>query len=193
MYVLGLLDARVRPFIFLIQRWVHEHSLSPLGKDKLSSTHVTYMALSFLQKLPEPVLPTVDEIYNQLNISNEDRLYQPINLAQIDFHSNNTSSLAELFQQFLVHYISYDLEKYMISLLTTDKIPRANAEDSTICLQNIFVPNDNLSENIDIDQLHTFLGAIQKALNELPYCKSKSSENHRNHPWGLLRLFKHLT
>lgn len=190
MYVLGLLDARVRPFIFLIQRWVHEHSLSPLGKDKLSTTHVTYMALSFLQQLPAPVLPTVDEIYNQLNINDADRLYKPIDLAQIKFHSNNTSSVIELFQAFLVHYLSYDMEKYMISLRTTEKIPRPDAVETTICLQNIFVPNDSLSENIDIDQLHTFLSAIQNTLNEFAFCKSKSVNDRR---WGLLKLFKHLT
>lgn len=189
MYVLGLLDPRIRPFIFLIQQWVFAHSLSPLGKDKLSTTHISYMALSFLQQLPDPVLPTVAEIYKQLKINDSNRLYQPIDLAQINFQSKNNSSVAELFDQFLLHYISFDLESNIISLRTTEKIPKASGEESTICLENVFRINENLSENIDVDQLHSLLSSIQNTLNDWPQCQEKSTDGK---PWGLLKLFSHL-
>lgn len=189
MYVLGLLDARIRPFIFLIQQWVFAHSLSPLGKDKLSTTHINYMALCFLQQLSDPVLPTVADIYEQLKISDSDRLYQPIDLTQLKFQSNNNSSVAELFNQFLLHYISFDLESNMISLRTTEKIPKASEESSTICLENIFAANENFSENIDVDQLHTLLSSIQNTLNDWPQCQEKRTDGK---PWGLLKLFSHL-
>lgn len=191
MYVLGVLDARIRPFIFLIQQWILAHSLAPLGKDKLSTTHISYMALCFLQQLSDPVLPTVAEIYQQLKFTESDRLNRPIDVTQIKFQSNNNSSVAELFNQFLLHYISFDLESNVISLRTTEKIPRAQkeGEDSTICLENIFAPNENFSEDIDADQLHSVLSAIQSTLNVWPECQEKSVDGK---PWGLLKLFSHL-
>lgn len=185
-----MLDARVRPFICLIQRWVHEHSLSPLGKDKLSTTHVIYMALAFLQQLPEPVLPTIDQIYGQLSADHTDRLSQPIDLAQLEFQSTNKSSVAELFKAFLIYYLNFSFDKKLITLRTTEQMPRIDAVDkSTICLQNLFATDDNLSENVDMDQLHAFLTAVQNALNAMPHWQVAFPDGDR---WGLLKLFKHL-
>lgn len=196
MYLMGLMDARIRPFVFLVRRWAHEFKITQSGaRDKFTNFQLTYMALSFLQHVKEPILPTATEIcqQHQIDSNNEaERYANPFlfDINQIKFKTNNTSSIYELFLQFLEFYQSYDLSRNMITVRTTEIMPKTDPEPTALYLENIFDPKASWGVNVTDAECNSFKTMAKETLVNL---KSKCFEKTtKNDKWGLLELCSHL-
>lgn len=193
MYLMGIMDTRIRPFVFLVRRWAYEFKITQYGsRDTFTNFQLSYMALSFLQNVREPVLPTATEICKQHKIDSNGAIARHGNsflfdINQITFKTKNTSTIFELFLQFLEFYDSYDLGGNMITLRTTEKIPKN--DPSPLYLENIFDPAFSWGGNVSEAEVNTFKIMTRETLQELTQCFEK---NKKNEKWGLLELFSHL-
>lgn len=195
MYALGVIDPRVRPFIFLVRRWAREFKITKHGpNDRFTNFQLSYVALSFLQNLKEPVLPTFSEIVQMMkNGHGNDESYDPmkqfyfIDLDHIPFQSKNTSSIFELFCQFMDYYRTFDFSKYMITLNTRGKIAKTHTE--SLHLQNIFNSEATLAGNISESELRTLQIMMEETLDELEHISQKPDGSDE---WGILGLILHL-
>lgn len=100
------MDKRVRPLVFTVRRWAKEIQLDKRAKTNcVTSFQLTCLVISFLQKLQNPILPTVKELTDKARDidarrTENDRSYsflQDLNILQ--FKTTNTSTLEELFMQ----------------------------------------------------------------------------------------------
>lgn len=196
MYVMGLMDARVRPFISLVRRWAYEFKVTQSGsRDKFTNFQLTYMALCFLQHVKDPVLPTAAEIFNQhqINSNNAVERYAStflFDINQIKFKTNNTSSIFELFIQFLEFYQAFDIGGNIITIGTTDIIQKTDPESSPLLLENIFDSASSWGGNVSEGECNTFKLLAKETLLELT--NKDFSKTRKNEKWGLLELCSHL-
>lgn len=171
----------MQPLTFLIRRWAREFEITKSKvTDTFSNFHLTYMALSFLQQLQEPILPAL----NQLPMENSSFIFDRDRIA---FTTSNTSSVQELFEQFLEYYIQFDVTKYMLSLLTRDLCPKT--EPSSINLQNVYAPSESWGGNVSTSEYETLRIMGRETLAEMRHYRMKKVSNER---WGLLELLTHL-
>lgn len=196
MYTLGVLDARVRPFVFLARRWAKEFKLTRHGPgESLTNFQISYMALSFLANLKEPVIPTFIDLIEMLNVrieteksidySNKAFLFD---LSQIRFQSKNTSTIFQLFYQFLEYYESYDFTKYMVTLETTELIQKPEARP--LHLENMFRKEGVWGDNVSQFEINTMKVMIREALDELNLIDLEPGGADGD--WGLLGILSHL-
>lgn len=187
MYTLGVLDPRVRPFIFLVRRWGREFKITRHGRgDRFTNFQLTYIALSFLQNLTEPVIPTYNEMLEMMKHKSKNPLFI-LDLNQIQFQSKNACSVFELFCQFLEYYRSFDFKNRAISLRKTGAIDKWIA--TPLILDNLFDNDLLIGDNISETELHTMKIMMDEALSEFDNINLEpdGSEN-----WGLLGLLMHL-
>lgn len=176
-----MLDARVQPLIFLIRRWANEFKVTKSrATDTFSNFHLTYMALSFLQKLQQPILPALDELpmENGSFVFDRDRM---------SFATTNTSSMQQLFEQFLEHYIQFDAAKYKVSLLTHELCPKV--EPGAMELQNVYAPAESWGGNISTAEYDTMKIMARETLSEMRQHRPTKVAAER---WGILELLTHL-
>lgn len=193
MYAMGSLDRRIRPFIFLVRNWAKEFDLtSHRRREAITNFQLTHMCLAFLQQLKEPLIPTFNEVMRQMEkkgstsvdiITKETFI---LNIEQIQFKTKNTSTVLELFKEFLEYYAAYDMSKYMITLRTAEKIPKP--DPSPLYLEHIFEPNKSCSENVTNAECSTMKIMIQETLDELDQCAMTKSDQN----WGLLEILSNL-
>lgn len=195
MYALGVIDPRVRPFIFLVRRWAREFKITKHGpNDRFTNFQLSYVALSFLQNLTEPVLPTFSEMLHMMKTARgDDKSFDPmkqfyfIDLDHIHFQSKNTSSLFELFCQFLDYYRTFDFSKYIITLNTRGKIGKKLTQP--LQLQNLFDSEATCAHNISEQELNTLKIMMEETLGELEHISLKPDGSDE---WGILGLLLHL-
>lgn len=194
MYVLGVLDARVRPFIFLVRRWAREFKITRHGPgDRFTNFQLSYISLSFLQNLQEPVIPTVDDMIKMMSaygtgeqIDLKDQLFI-FDLNRIQFESKNTSSIFELFYQFLEYYQSYDFQNRMVTLQKKGIIPKPRL--TPLYIENIFDTEATVGDNISESEITTLKIMMRETLDELD---NLELEPNGSDEWGLLGLLLHL-
>lgn len=190
MYTFGKLDPRVKPFTFLTRIWEKEFKERQFkSRENLTNFQLTYMALSFLQNLNEPVLPTYNEIVEQLTNNDAKQLRDLLNqdfmfdVSRIQFKSKNTSSVYELFKQFLEYYTNFDFTEHMITLKTTEKISKI--EPYPLYLENIFVENGVWGDSVSEFECNYFKLKTNEALKELQHSQKKAGNDEA---WGLLKV-----
>lgn len=188
MYTFGTLDPRVRPFVFLCRTWEKEFKERQFNsREFLTNFQLTYMALSFLQHLKDPVLPTYDQIMEQLTGNNPEQANALVNKDFmfdrncIQFKSNNVSTVHELFCQFLEYYSEFNFAENMISLRTTEKLSKV--EEWPLCLDNVFVKDAAWGDTVTEFECSYFKLKAKEALNEL----NQSQQRTNDEPWGLLK------
>lgn len=191
MYAMGLLDARVRPFVFMVRRWAKEFEVTRYtSRDNFTNFQLSYMCLSFLQQLKQPVIPTFEEVMRQIG-NNEAKSIDKgpfINFDHFQYKSKNTDTVLELFQQFLEHFESYDFSTHMVSVRTLEKLPKP--EPSPLYLENVFDMNNPWGGNVSDAETSTFKIMIRQTLQELEQCATKPSGD--NEDWGLLEIISKL-
>lgn len=194
MYTLGVIDARVRPFIFLVRRWAKEFKITRHGRgDCFTNFQLSFIALSFLQNLNEPVIPTFNDMIQMMNTcgtkTKEDFKNQffMFNLNQIQFQSKNSSTVFELFCQFLEYYGTFDFSSSAITLATAGKMEKPTS--TPLYLDNLFDSEKACGDNISRSELKTLQIMMQETLGELETINLKSDGTDE---WGLLWLLTHL-
>lgn len=181
LYEFSIIDPRIQPLVFLIRRWASEFDITKSRTtDTFTNFHLTFMALSFLQQLPQPVLPTLNELpfENGKYIFDRDR---------ISFTITNTSTILDLFKQFLEHYIEFDESKYTLSLISRDLCPKN--DPSALSLQNVYEPSESWGGNVSTGEYDTLRIMARETLAEMQNHRQSKVNDER---WGLLELLTHL-
>lgn len=191
-----MLDSRVRPFVFLVRRWAKEFKLTRHGPgDSMTNFQISYMALSFLQNVAEPVIPTFNDMIHILESYGTDKFDDFSNksfifdLNKIRYHSKNTSTIFELFRQFLEYYQDFDFDQYMITLREVGKFPK-NDIGKALYLENMFRPAAVWGDNVSRFEIDTFKIMVREAIDEVDHINLEPQEN--DDEWGILGLLTHL-
>lgn len=179
MYALGESDARVKPFVLLIHKWAAASGLAKVSKGKFHSIQLTYLAMSFLQQLSQPILPPLEKFYT---IHNAGESNVSINMHPIEFQTNNTNTIGELFREFLEYYVAFDVNANVVTMRTVEKLSKPPVKSAPVVvgkgakkkqhvipmyLEKIFFPDENFAENITDIDYEIFLMAIKKTLSAL--------------------------
>lgn len=195
MYAMGLLDPRIRPFIFMVRRWAKEFEITRYNaRENFTNFQLSYMCLSFLQQLKEPLVPTFDEVMRQIGNSESKNVGSIVkdsfifNFERFQFKTKNTSTVLELFAQFLEYYQSFNFEKYIITVRSTEKIPKP--EPSPLYLENVFDTTTFWGGNVSEAECATLKIMIRETLLELEQCSSKPTDKDKD--WGLLEIISKL-
>lgn len=195
MYAMGMLDARVRPFIFMVRRWAKEFDVTQYNaRENFTNFQLSYMCLSFLQQLKEPVIPTFEEIMRQIgnneskNVGNIVKEAFIFSFDRFQFKTKNQDTVLELFKQFLLYFESFDFAKYMVTVRSTEMRPKP--DPSPLHLENVFDSNNPWGGNVSDAETSTLKIMIRESLQELEQCSTKPSEKDQN--WGLLEIISKL-
>lgn len=195
MYAMGLLDPRIRPFIFMVRRWAKEFEITRYNaRDNFTNFQLTYMCLTFLQQLKEPLVPTFEDVMRQIGNSESKSIGNIVkdsfifNFDRFQFKTKNTNTVLELFVQFLEFYESFDFDTHIITVRSTDKIPKP--EPSPLYLENVFDANNFWGGNVSGAECSTLKIMIREALEELQQCASKPTDKDKD--WGLLEIISKL-
>lgn len=195
MYTMGMLDRRIRPFIFMVRRWAKEFEITRYNaRDNFTNFQLSYMCLSFLQQLKEPIIPTLDDVLRQMertkpkDSSKSDRDVFMFDCDRFQFETKNTDTVLELFKQFLDYYEVFDFSKYMISLRSIDK--RQKPDPSPLYLDNVFDSTHPWGGNVSDAETSTLKIMIRQTQEEMEQCSAKP--NDKNEDWGLLEIISKL-
>lgn len=151
------------------------------------------MVISFLQQLQKPILPTVHELQVKarkvdVRLSDENRRYTFLrDPNEIQFKTQNTSTLEELFLQFLEFYGTFDFSKQLISLLISNK---PKIEPSALQISNPFEMEQNWGRNVSSDECLAFKMSAQNTLADLIDIDDLRKPNKNR--WGLLSILPNL-
>lgn len=194
-HIYGELDDRVRPLVFVVRRWAQEIQLtSKTRTHSITNFQLTCLVLSFLQQLPNPILPTVPELVAKSRKSDnrqtdDNRNYTFLrDINAIEFQTQNNSSLEELFVQFLEFYGSFDYTKYLVSL--TSKKPIRKIEPTALQIANPFEMEQNWSRNVISEECTALKIHAQESFADL--MDIDTTKNRSKSRWGLLSIFPNL-
>lgn len=177
-----MIDPRVQPLVFLVRRWAREFEITnSKTHDTFTNFHLTFMTLSFLQQLKEPILPTLLD-----NVPFENSKFV-FDRERIAFATTNTSTLLELFEQFLEYFKAFDAVKYKISLLRRELSPKDGI--AAVVLENVFNPSEAWGGNIGSSEYASMQIMASETLSELGLYQKTRVDNER---WGILQLLTHL-
>ncbi|XP_031637341.1 poly(A) RNA polymerase, mitochondrial-like [Contarinia nasturtii] len=194
MYTMGLMDHRIRPFIFLVRQWAKEFGLTNKRRYSITNFQLSYMCLSFLQQLKEPLIPTFEDVKLQMNKNQSENFTINKNnefifdFDRFKFETKNKSTVLELFIQFLEYFGTFDFSKYMVTVKTIEKTPKPAADP--LYLENVFDSTNPWGLNVSQAEISTLQIMIQESLQELEQCSLTPSDNHHN--WGLLEILSKL-
>lgn len=190
--MLGEMDQRVRPLVFTVRRWTQDFPNKKQSKTlNLSSFIWTTLVLGFLQQLKKPILPPVNQLIEKtrpvdIRPSQDDRPYSFLrDLNELQFQTKNTSTLEELFMQFLEFYGTFDFSKHMISLKTGKS--NQKPEFSPLQIMNPFEVDQNWARNVPQEGCAIIKYQAQQALSDFIFLIDESKKNKEQ--WGLLELF----
>lgn len=193
----GEMDKRVRPLIFTVRRWTQEFPQQKQAKSmNLTNFIWTCLVLGFLQQLKQPILPSVHQLIEKarpedIRPSPEDKSYSFLrDLNQLQFNTTNTSTLEELFMQFLEFYGTFDFANQMISLKSA-KVGR-KIEYSPLQIMNPFEVDQNWARNVPQGGCSVIKFQAQQTLSDLVFLQENDLSRENGQRWGLLELFEPL-
>lgn len=104
-------DARIYVLATITKYWTKVHDCA--GKNRISNYAVVWMLLFYLQQLPEPIVPPINEfqkrihpyLVNGYNFAFDDRLLN---------QTKNQTRCSELLMGFFKFYATFDFESYVI-------------------------------------------------------------------------------
>ncbi|XP_071013444.1 poly(A) RNA polymerase GLD2 [Oncorhynchus clarkii lewisi] len=136
-------ERRVRPIILVVKRWARHHRINDASKGTLSSYTLVLMVLHYLQTLPEPVIPSLQNEYPECFSPSMDIHRVPEGPRDIPpYSSSNQASLGELLLGFLKYYTSvFRWDKQVISVREAKALPKSNSlewRDKFICVEEPF-------------------------------------------------------
>lgn len=201
MYTFGEIDDRVRPLVFFIRGWAKAFDVTPTSPNLgVSNFMLTTLVIFFLQTLPKPILPPSNAFVSLL--SSFEGLHIT-NISKLNFKSENTSSLADLFVEFLEFYITFNYDKNGASITTGSIKPNKTSdsmyvynpleEDVNVCRnlndlhRNQFIEKCQIARDVmvnnnmnvvDLLELHRQKGKIVK-MNSFVTTMVKHSDNKK--------------
>ncbi|XP_052797071.1 poly(A) RNA polymerase gld-2 homolog A-like [Mya arenaria] len=118
------MDWRVRPLVLFVKKWARFHDINDASKQTVSSYSLCLMVLHYLQAgCKPPVLDSVQKLYPDLFNFGDDVRNLQMNV-KIEFKSENTDSLGDLFLGFLKYYThEFDFESDVASVRQGIRLP----------------------------------------------------------------------
>lgn len=194
-HIFGEIDDRVRPLVCLVREWAQRVQLTSKRRPlSITNFQITCLVLCFLQQLPHPILPTVTELASKarkvdVRMSDENRNYTFLrDVNELGFQTQNTSSLEELFLQFLEFYGTFDFTKYLVSLNAKKAIRKI--EQSPMQIANPFELEQNWSRNVPAEECLALKMHAQDTFANLMDMNAAISLNKER--WGLLSIFPNM-
>lgn len=198
MYTMGLMDPRIPKFIFLVRWWAKEFKVTRNYRDNFTNFHLTYMCLSFLLQLKDPLIPTFDDVIERHGFDEVDNILDiskksfaiGFDCDRIQFKSENTSTVLELFTQFLQYFGSFDFDTQAITVKTNKKISKFDV--ASVFLENPFDSSSKCSvaDNVSNAECISMQIVMRETLEELEQCSDKPMNTQQD--WGLLEIIRHL-
>ncbi|XP_031637400.1 poly(A) RNA polymerase, mitochondrial-like [Contarinia nasturtii] len=164
LYTLGEMDWRVRPFVFYMRTWAQSFGIMQgypsLG---LSNFMLTCLAIFFLQQLPQPVLPPIDDFMKL--IVTDDKIPSITDSTKLNFKSKNTSTLTQLLMEFFDFYASFNFQEDAVSISAGSIKVNVGAE--SMYIYNPLDVGVNVSRNITDYERNDFVNKCRFAQNAL--------------------------
>lgn len=148
----------------------------------LSNFMITCLSIFFLQRLPTPILPPIEDFMNLHET--EDSLQSMTDPEKLNFQSKNTTPLSELLIDFFYFYSTFDFQKDAPSI-DAGKI-KANITSDSMYIYNPLDYGMNVSRNVSDFERNDFIQKCGRSLNALVNDKLdavsllESSEQKRN-------------
>lgn len=159
------IDPRARLLCITIKFWAKRRNIANTVAGTISSYAYMIMAIHFLQRRPESLLP-----YLQQNV--QERIIDGYNCGfdeNIEKYrqrsAENKESISDLVCNFFIYYATFDWDDYAVCINTPGIVPRKEEYSShPICIQDPFETHRNLG---DVCKPHGFLAIkyeIRRAL-----------------------------
>ncbi|XP_062554997.1 poly(A) RNA polymerase gld-2 homolog B-like [Armigeres subalbatus] len=123
LYMYSQMDWRLRPLTLVVKLWAQHHNINDAKNMTISSYSLVLMVIHFLQYgVCPPILPCLHAMYPE-------RFMRMTDISALDlmekvepYKNDNSSTLGELFLQFLGYYTKFDYAHYAISVRTASVI-----------------------------------------------------------------------
>jgi hypothetical protein len=167
------IDPRARLLCITIKFWAKHRNIANTVAGTISSYAYMIMAIHFLQRRPESLLP-----YLQQNV--QERIVDGYNCGfdeNIEKYkqrsAENKESISELVCNFFIYYATFDWEDYAVCINTPGIVARKEESSShPLCIQDPFETHRNLG---DVCKPHGFLAIkfeIRRALQMMIFGKN---------------------
>lgn len=128
LYLYSQMDWRLRPLTLVVKLWAQHHNINDAKNMTISSYSLVLMVIHFLQYgVSPPVLPCLHAMYPDKFVRMSEISTLDLTETVESYKSDNTSTLGELFVQFLEYYANFDYSHYAISVRTASVIPIESA------------------------------------------------------------------
>jgi poly(A) RNA polymerase GLD2 len=109
MYVLSV-DWRIRPLALVVKLWAQFHNINDARNSTISSYSLVLMVIHFLQYAVKPaILPCLHKLMpEKFNHLHDITTINMVEHCDINWQSDNTQSLGELFLRFLDYYTNFE-------------------------------------------------------------------------------------
>ncbi|KAK3909237.1 Terminal uridylyltransferase 7 [Frankliniella fusca] len=178
LHAYSIIDARVRPLVYMMKSLAKTTGIGDASRGSLSSYAYSLMSLYFLQQVSPPVIPVLQELVDPdvgMKVETVDgaNVYFYKNHEKLDnvwpHRNTNQSSLGELWLQLLEFYSSKDFHNSQRVVCIRKKDPLYKFDklwtSTNICIEDPFDLNHNLgsglSKRMNIFIVKTFQKAIK--------------------------------
>lgn len=189
LHLFGQIDDRVRPLVFAVRYWANQVNITATsGTQKITNFPLTCLVLCFLQRLSQPILPTLSELESKTRIE-DIRVTGNINctflrdLSQIEFSTENTASLEELLIEFFNFLTHTDFDEYALSLHSRKPIRKRNS--APMYFENPLERDLNVSKMVSHKERDRIQAIAEQSMTELVNMSVPSSSAPAK-PWGIV-------
>ncbi|TSK14826.1 Poly(A) RNA polymerase, mitochondrial [Bagarius yarrelli] len=196
LFVYGKLDARVRHLVFAIRCWARVHSItSSIPGAWITNFSLTVLVLFFLQRRTQPMLPTMDQLRDLADPSDQciiegNDCTIVSDLSKIKLQTLNTDTLEKLLQEFFEFYGNFSFSSTSINIRKGKE--QNKPETTPLHIQNPFETSLNISKNVNATQVERFVALCRESawlLEQKEVLKRSAGHSADNIPhWGLAAL-----
>lgn len=188
LHIFGEIDPRVRPLVSCIRLWSRAMKLtSDQPGQGFTNFPITCLVIFFLQQLERPILPTLGHLIELAEDSDKCIVDKDIDctylrdLSKMQFQTTNTSSLEELFRQFLEFYSERDFSQVAISLRTRKILKKVDR--SPLYIVNPLEVELNVAKNLSFQTWEQFQLSARVSVTDSKLFNGKQDDQL----WGLMR------
>lgn len=185
MYMLGEIDRRVRPFVFAVRFWGKITGIA--NARTMTNFPLSCLALCFLQRLPEPILPTLGELKaaarkTDIRINEDNTHYTFLrDISLMRFTTKNTDSLETLLRQFFEFIMDFEFQKHSLSLNSGRNVRKMDG--SAMFIENPFEIELNVSKAMVYGEVGRMKIIAKDSLTNF-----NDAKNNKNKNWGILNF-----
>ncbi len=114
------IDWRLRPLVIIVKLWAQHHNLNDARNGTISSYSLVLMVIHFLQSATSPkVLPCLHKLRpDKFNVLHDITTIDVMERVNVEWKTDNTQPLGELFLRFLDYYSNFAYARDAISVRT---------------------------------------------------------------------------